>query len=293
VALPTPFHEDFTVDMAALSEHARWLLANGCDGLVLFGTTGEAASLTVRERQLVLEQLVGEGLPAGALLVGAGCCAVGDTVDLVCGAGRVGAAGALILPPYYFRAVSQTGIGAYYDLVIEACGDEAPPIHLYNMPQNVGASVSPDLVGSLLQRHGARIRGYKDSSGDWANSEAILERFPGLHFYPGSEALLLKTLKAGGAGCISASGNLQPAALRQLFDGWRSPTSARLHWAASRVREILTSQPLIPAVKGVLAAVTGRPSWARLRPPLEPLPEKTIEGLKETLVSAGWTPPQR
>jgi 4-hydroxy-tetrahydrodipicolinate synthase len=269
-AIATPFRADLSVDFERLARHAHWLLGNGCDGLVLFGTTGEAASLNSAERKEILVQLISAGIPAGRLLVGTGCCAISETVDLTLHAARANAAGALILPPYFFKGVSEEGIAGYYDAVIAACGADVPPIYLYHIPHVTSAPVGPSVVARLIERHGQKIRGYKDSSGVWENTAEIIRRFAGLHVYIASEARLLDHLNAGGVGCISASVNVQPAAVRRLVEGSRGENAAKLQSDVLACRKVLESgATLIPNVKAALAEIHGDGSWAHLRPPLE------------------------
>jgi 4-hydroxy-tetrahydrodipicolinate synthase len=279
-AIATPFRPDLSVDREALVAHASWLFDNGCDGLVLFGTTGEAVSLTVAERKSTLERLMESGIAADKIVVGTGCCAVADTVELTKHASDMGAAGALVLPPYFYKNVADEGLSAYYDGVIRECGGSSPPLYLYHIPQVAGAGVSLQLVQRLVDAHGDKIRGYKDSSGDWSHTASLLERFPALDIFVGSETLLLESLNAGGAGCISAGVNVQPARVRAVIEGWQSGNVAQLQSVASTVRAALEkSGPLIAAIKAVLAALHGRENWTVARPPLEPLPRAAATGL--------------
>lgn len=287
-AIATPFRSDFGIDFARLGAHARWLLDNGCDGLVLFGTTGEAASLTIEERKLALEMLVAAGIGAEKIVVGTGCCAIADTVELTKHAGSVRVAGALILPPYFYKGISDAGIGRTYDHIFAACGALLPPVYLYHIPQVAGAGVGPDLLGRLIDRHGGAIRGYKDSSGKWDNTRTVLARYPGIDVYVGSETLLVETLRAGGAGCISASVNVQPAAVRAMVESWRSGQADIGQTRATAIRQMLEkSGPLIPAVKAVLGRIHDHDGWAFVRPPLEPLPRLACESLFAELRTLG------
>ena len=287
-AMATPFDRDLNVDSERLSAHARWLLGNGCDGLLLFGTTGEAASLSVRERKQALDSLLGAGIPAEALLVGTGCCALADTVELTRHAGGAGCAGALIVPPFYYKGVGDEGLARVYDRVVAECGSSLPPVYLYHIPQVSGVGISPALVGTLLERHGERIRGYKDSSGNWNNTAELLARFPLFHVYVGSENLLAENLRAGGAGCISAGINVQPSAVRRLADGMAGDNAAELHAAANAVRLALEKTgPLIPAVKAVLSMIHRHEGWAVPRPPLEAMGAARREALVSELRARG------
>ena len=288
-AMTTPFKPgSLEVDTALLATHAKWLLAHGCDGLVLFGTTGEAASLSVAERKAALESLLDAGIGAGKVLVGTGCCANADTVELMRHAARLECAGVLLLPPFFYKGVSDEGIARAYDMAIAGCGSHVPPIYLYHIPQVSGVSIGPDLVGRMIDRHGDLIRGYKDSSGQWANTAEILKRFPQLHMYVGSEQLLLENLRAGGVGCISASANVQPLGLRQIFENWRGPNADALQASATEVRLTLEKPgPLLPATKAMVGELHGEPAWFTPRPPLMPLPDAVRARLREKLHALG------
>ena len=288
-AMTTPFKPgSLEVDTALLATHAKWLLAHGCDGLVLFGTTGEAASLSVAERKAALEGLLDAGIDAHKVLVGTGCCANADTVELMLHAARLECAGVLLLPPFFYKGVSDEGIARAYDMAIAGCGSHVPPIYLYHIPQVSGISIGPDLVGRMIDRHGDLIRGYKDSSGQWANTAEILKRFPQLHMYVGSEQLLLENLRAGGVGCISASANVQPLGLRQIYENWRGPNADALQASATEVRLMLEkSGPLLPATKAMVGEFHGEPAWFTPRPPLMPLPDAVRARLREKLHALG------
>jgi 4-hydroxy-tetrahydrodipicolinate synthase len=287
-AIATPFRADFSVDFDSLIAHAQWLFENGCDGLVLFGTTGEAVSLTVAERKVTLEKLVAGGIGAGKVVVGTGCCAVDDAVSLTRHAAAQGVAGVLVLPPYFYKGVRDEGLARYYDGLIAGCGDELPPLYLYHIPQVAGVGVSPALLDVLVENYGSKIRGYKDSSGDWTNSARILARFPSLDLYVGSESLLLNALRAGGRGLISAGTNVQPARVRKAIECWSS-NEAEASWAASdAVRKALEKTgPLVPAVKAILARIHGHAGWAETRPPLVPLATEEADKLIAELRALG------
>jgi 4-hydroxy-tetrahydrodipicolinate synthase len=288
-AMTTPFKPDtFEVDTKLLATHAKWLLAHGCDGLVLFGTTGEAASLSVAERKAALESLLEAGIDAGKVLVGTGCCAISDTVDLMRHVARYECAGVLLLPPFFYKGVSDAGIARAYDMAIAGCGSHVPPIYLYHIPQVSGVPIGPDLVALLIDRHGELVRGYKDSSGQWANTAEILSRFPGLHMYVGSEQLLLDNLRHGGVGCISGSANVQPLGLRRIYENWRGPNADALQASTTAVRLALeTPGPLLAATKAMVGEIHGEPAWVTPRPPLMPLPEPARDALRKNLQALG------
>jgi 4-hydroxy-tetrahydrodipicolinate synthase len=284
-AIATPFRpEDLSVDFELLVRHAHWLLANGCDGLVLFGTTGEAASLSLAERTAILKRVLQSGIEPRRVLVGTSACAVADVAELTRCCAELGCAGALIMPPFFYKGVSVDGALRFYAEVFAACGEALPPVYLYHIPQTSGVAVAAELVGRLLERFGAKIRGYKDSSGQWANTAEIRARYPQLETFVGSEALLLNNLDAGGAGCISASVNVQPAATRQLYDNWRSAQAAALQDALSAVRKTLESAgPILTSTKAALAALHREPAWAIPRAPLEALAPSQRAALESRL----------
>jgi 4-hydroxy-tetrahydrodipicolinate synthase len=288
-AIATPFRpKDLSVDLDLLVRHAHWLMDNGCDGLVLFGTTGEAASLSLAERTVMLERLLESAIEPRRVLVGTSACAVADVVELTRRCAEFGCAGALIMPPFFFKGVSIDGALRFYAEVFDACGGALPPVYLYHIPQNSGVAVGPELVGRLLERFGTKIRGYKDSSGQWPNTVDILTRFPQLETFVGSEVLLLSNLKAGGAGCISASVNVQPAAARELYDNWRTARAASLQEAISDVRKTLERDgPIITSTKAALAALHREPAWAVPRPPLDALPQSERSALESRLREHG------
>ena len=283
-AIATPFRDDLSVDFELLVRHAHWLLTNGCDGLVLFGTTGEAASLSLAERTSILERLLKSGIEPRRVLVGTSACAVAEVVELTRRCAQFGCAGALIMPPFFFKGVSVDGALRFYAEVFALCGTALPPVYLYHIPQNSGVAVGPELVGRLLERFDTSIRGYKDSSGQWANTAEIRARFPRLETFVGSEALLLNNLNAGGAGCISASVNVQPAATRELYDNWRSARATSLQEALAGVRKTLElAGPIISSTKAAIAALHREPAWAMPRPPLDALQESQRDALASQL----------
>ncbi len=273
-AVATPFTEgDLAVDHAALAAHVHWLLGSGCDGLVLFGTTGEAVSLSVAERKAALEHLIADGVPATGIVVGTGACALADTVALTRHVAAQGCAGALVVPPFFYKGVSDDGVRASYDRLIAACDEELPPIFLYHIPQMSAVPIGPDLTGALIEAHGGKIAGYKDSAGDWANTAEILRRFPHLQVFVGSEVNMLACLEAGGAGSISATINVQPQAAGRLARDWRNGGAA-LQATITAARETMDRyRPSVSSTKAVLSEIHAHPAWRTPRPPLLPLSE--------------------
>jgi 4-hydroxy-tetrahydrodipicolinate synthase len=268
----TPFAADLSVDTAALVRFGKALIASGAHGLAPFGTTSEANSLTVAERIPALEALVEGGIPGSALIPGTGCCAAGDTIALTRHAMELGCRGALMLPPFYYKNCPEDGVFAAYAEVIEKIGDARLKVYLYHIPQMSGVPITLPLIERLLKAYPATIAGLKDSSGNWENTKAVIEAFPQIDTYSASEAMIPVNAATGGAGCISASANVNPAGIRALIDGLGSAREPELLAQVAGVRKIFESVPLIPSIKAAVAQQLGDPGLARVRPPLAPPP---------------------
>src|SRR5580700_1381657 len=201
----TPFRRDLAPDPERFACHARWLLANGCSGLAAFGTNSEANSLSAEERMMLLEFLVAHGVSADRLMPGTGCCAITDSIKLTARAVKHGCAGVLMLPPFYYKGVSDDGLFRNFAEIIERVGDARLRVYLYHIPPVAQVPISLALIGRLLKAYPGTVAGLKDSSGDWSNTEAVLKEFRGVFdVFAGSEAFLLANMRNGGKGCISA-----------------------------------------------------------------------------------------
>lgn len=290
----TPFTPDLAVDRRAFVDMCKWLLANGADGLAVFGTTSEANSLTLSERMSLLEDLVAAGVPAARLMPGVGLCALDDTIALTRHAVGLGCGGVLSLPPFYYKPVSVDGLYAWYARIIETVGSTDLALWLYHIPQMTGVGIPYDLIARLTRDFPATVPGIKDSSGNWENTAGMLREFPGFKVFPSSEGVLIKATDLGAVGCITASGNINPHGIRALLDALGTPQAEALQAGVAAVRSIFSDYPLIPAAKAVLAAEYGDPRLATLRPPLTPLTEAQTSELRTRLAAAGWAiPPVR
>ncbi|MHA1564321.1 MAG: dihydrodipicolinate synthase family protein, partial [Alphaproteobacteria bacterium] len=281
----TPFTADLEVDVARFIAHCHWLLANGANGLAAFGTTSEANSLSGGERMALLDQLVEAGIAPSALMPGTGCCALPDTVALTRHAVDHGCAGVLLLPPFYYKGIGDDGIYAGIARLIERIADDRLKIYLYHIPPMAGVGFSLDLIGRLLKDFPDKIAGLKDSSGDWSNTAAILKNYPSLAVFPGSEIFLLDGLRAGSAGCISASANVNTAAISALYEHYRN-NGQDLDASQERLtllRRTFETQPMVPGLKAIIAHARSDPAWRTARPPLVPLNEASAATLFEKL----------
>jgi 4-hydroxy-tetrahydrodipicolinate synthase len=285
----TPFKSSLNPDADSFLRHCHWLLEQGIDGLAVFGTTSEANSLGINERMRLLERLVDEGIPPEKLMPGTGTCAIADTVRLTQHAVERGCRGVLMLPPYYYKSVSDDGLFASYAEVIERVGDPALRIYLYHIPPVSQVGLSLDLIGRLLSAYPDVIAGLKDSGGDWNNTRAVLREYPTLATFCGSEVFLLETLRHGGAGSITATANINPAQIRELYSRWQKDDANDLQTRITAVRAAYASYPTVPALKAVAAEFYDSPDWRGVRPPLCPLDTKDARKLMNALEAAGFS----
>jgi 4-hydroxy-tetrahydrodipicolinate synthase len=276
-AVLTPMDEDLRPDHAAFTAHCERLLAAGCHGLSVFGTTGEANSLSVGERLAALEALLEGGVPANVLLPGTGSCALTDTVLLSRAALGAGTAGVLVLPPFYYKGVGDDGLFRFFAEVIERIGDDRLRLYLYHIPQMTGIQLGLPLISRLIDAYPGTMAGTKDSSGDGKRIETLCREFPDFSVIAGTETLLLETLRNGGNGCISATVNVTSRLARQVYDAHAEGQKDRaeaLQERLSALRASIETYPMIPALKILMAGLTGDEEWRNLRPPLSGLDDE-------------------
>jgi len=267
-AVVTAMRDDLSVDLDLMAAHCRWLLANGCNGLAILGTTGEANSLGVSERIAVMEGLAEHGIPPALMLPGTGTTAIPDTVTLTRRAAELGCRGALLLPPFFYKNPSDDGVFAYFSEVISRVGGDIR-FYLYHFPAQSAVPFGLDLVGRLLSAFPGKVKGIKDSSGDFANTRAYAEHFAadGFEVYCGDDGALQALLKIGGAGCITAAANVGSAMSARVYAGWDRPEGTEAQVTLAAIRKAVTSAPLIPALKALVARHTAEPAWNNMRPP--------------------------
>src|SRR6478752_1126838 len=289
----TPFRKDYAPDAPRFVRHCRWLLKSGCAGLAVFGTNSEANSLSVSEKKSLLEKLVAGGVPASALMPGTGHCALSDSIEMTRAAVELGCAGVLMLPPFYYKGVSDEGLYRNFAEVIERVGDERLQLYLYHIPPVSQVAITLPLIDRLLSKYPGIVAGVKDSSGDWNNTKAMLDQFAkaGFDVFAGSEVFLLDNMRNGGKGCITATGNVNPGPIANLYRNWRSPDADKLQAGITATRKIVQKQPMIPALKAAVAHFGNDPQWRTCRPPLTELSSSEEEQLVRELKSAGFSMP--
>lgn len=282
----TPLQNDLSPDIGATIGHYRWLLDEGCDGIVCLGTTGEANSFSLDERLALLDALGETDLPS-KLVVGTGCCALPDTVRLSKKAIEIGAAGVLVLPPFYYKNPSDEGLYAAFSETIERIGDPALQLYIYHFPKMTTIDMGLDLIGRLIAAYPENVVGLKNSSGDWGNISAMIEAFPGFDVFAGSEEFLLPTLKAGGPGCMSATVNLLAPQSAEVYAKWQSPEAEALQEHLTALRRTISQFAPIPAMKAIMARQTGQAAWTKVRPPLVAIDAAQTVRLADDLAALG------
>jgi 4-hydroxy-tetrahydrodipicolinate synthase len=288
----TPFNADYTPDADRFIRHCRWLLDQEV-GLAIFGTNSEANSMSVAEKRRLLEALLEAGIPPARLMPGTGCCALPDTIELTKMAVGAGVGSVLMLPPFYYKGVSDEGLYRAFASVIDAVADERLRVYLYHIPPVANVPISRGLVERLLKAYPKTVAGMKDSSGDWSNTKAMIEEFgpQGFDVFAGSENFLLADLRAGGPGCITATANVNPTKIVQLYKTWRNADADEQQKALDGTRAAFAQFPMIPAMKAAIAWKTGRPDWVHVRPPLVDLNAQQQQALQAALDKVGFTMP--
>ena len=275
----TPVDENLAIDVPRWVELSLHLLETGAHGLCPFGTTSEANSFSVEEREDALVQLIESGVDPAVLMPGTGCTALTDSVRLTAHAVKQGCGGVLFLPPFYYKGVSDEGLYRSVAETIDRVGDDRLRIYLYHIPPQAVLGWSLDLIERLITDFPDTVVGIKDSSGDWNNLNGILTRFPGFGTFTGSELFFLKALQGGGAGSINAVANLISPIQRKLYDNQDSPQAEEWQAQIAQLRPTYAGMAPIPSIKQMMAHYHGDASWLRVRPPLVPLSENEAAGL--------------
>lgn len=282
-AAATPLGTDLSIDLDHLVRHCRWLLdEGGCDGINLLGTTGEATSFSAGQRIEAMRAVASGGLPLDRFMVGTGAASLNDAVRLTAEAKILGFAGALLLPPFYYKGIEAEGLLAYVDFLVRRVGAEGLSLYLYHFPANSGVPYSADVVARLRDRLPDTLVGLKDSSGDLDYSADLVRRLPGFDVFPSAEASLGRAAELGFAGCISATANVTG---RFAQAGWSGEGIAKSGGLASAVeiRAAIARFPLVAAVKAALGLMTGDAGWWRVMPPLIDLADAQTETLRQAL----------
>ena len=287
----TPFKDDLSPDADRLLRQCKWMLSQKV-GLAVFGTNSEANSLSTDEKIELMDALVAGGIDPARMMPGTGCCALSDSVKLTSHAVTLGCGGALMLPPFYYKGVSDDGLFASYSEIIQKVGSADLRIYLYHIPPISNVPLSLDLIERLIKEYPDTVVGIKDSSGDWSNTKAMLDAgWDDFRVFAGAETFLLDVMRNGGAGCISATANVNPAAIHNLYAEWQSDKADDLQAGLDVIRDIFQSYPMIPALKAAAAIYGDDMDWCRVRPPLVALDDAQLAGLTEDLKAIDFAMP--
>jgi 4-hydroxy-tetrahydrodipicolinate synthase len=288
----TPFTADYSPDHNRFVAQCKWMLTQG-SGLAVFGTNSEANSLSANERIALLDSLLAAGVDPARMMPGTGCCAFTETVRLTEHAVKAGCAGVLMLPPFYYKDVSEEGLFRAFSEVIERVGDDRLQIYLYHIPPVAVVPITIKLVERLLKRYPKAIAGMKDSSGDWNNTKTFLDAFAkqGFDVFVGSESFLLANMRNNGAGCISATANVNPAAIDKLYREWKNADADAQQAQLDVVRKTTGQYVMIPSLKAVIAHYANDPEWATVRPPLVELSATQAKTVVDGLLKLGFDMP--
>jgi 4-hydroxy-tetrahydrodipicolinate synthase len=290
-AVLTAMNPDLTPNLDRMAAHAKWLLANGCNGLGILGTTGEANSFGLHERKAILEGLIARGVPAGVMMPGTGCASLMDTVELTLHAKAQGCRGVLLLPPFYYKNPSDDGLFAWFSEVAKRVGSGIA-LYFYHFPQQSAVPLSLSLIGRLLDASPGVFKGVKDSSGDYANMKAMIDAFAarGFEVYSGSDEYVQRILADGGAGCITAASNANSHWGGIVYAKRTGPEADAAQAMLTATRKAATSVALIPGLREIIARSTGDEGWRIIRPPHLPLTKAEGDKAWATWQAAGALP---
>ena len=279
----TPFDENHQPDGERFTRFCHWLLGQGVK-LAVFGTTSEANSLSLAEKSALLEQLLASGADPDSIMPGTGLCSLSETVELTARAAALGCPRVLLLPPFYYKNLSEDGLFGYTAEVIGRVGNKDLQVYLYHFPAMSRTPWPMEVIDRLVKAFPDAIAGVKDSSGQWEQTAAFINAgWDDFRVFCGSERFLLQTLRAGGAGCISATANINPAAIAALCANWRRDGAGKLQAELTHIREFFEAAPMVASVKAAIAMATSDNTWAKPRPPLMPLSNTQSAALRNAL----------
>jgi 4-hydroxy-tetrahydrodipicolinate synthase len=291
VPVLTPFTPAGEPDAGRFVAFCRWILDEGADGLAIFGTTSEANSMSAGERMALLDRLIASGIPAAKLMPGTGACSITEASMLIKHAVGHGCGGVLMLPPFYYKGMTEQGVFDFISAVIDKVTSPALKMYLYHIPPQTMIPFGVELVGRLIKAYRGTVVGLKDSSGDWSNTKALCDAYAaeGFAIFPGSEVFLLDGLRAGGVGCITASGNVNVPGIRKVYENWKTPQADQLQADITLVRMTVQKYPMVPALKRIVAHFHGDAEWANVRPPMERLSDAQSKALIADLEKIGYS----
>ncbi|MFO1080617.1 MAG: dihydrodipicolinate synthase family protein [Reyranellaceae bacterium] len=288
----TPFKRDLSSDVGRFIAHCKWLLSQDC-GLAVFGTNSEANSLSAEERMALLEAAVAAGVPTARMMPGTGACSITEAAKVTAHATKLGVGGVLMLPPFYYKGVPEEGLFRFFSEIVQRVGDDRLKVYLYHIPPVSAVPITHKLVERLLKAYPGQIAGMKDSSDDWPHTKSMIEAFgkDGFDVFSGNEKPLIENIKAGGAGCISATANINPGKIAETYVKGATPEGEKLQAWINEVRGVMQGYVMIPALKYVIAHYGSDAAWTPVRPPLVETSEEQGRDMIAKLDKLGFTMP--
>lgn len=287
-ALLTPLHADLSIDHAKLAAHCKSLIASGCPGVTAFGTTGEGPSFSLAERKEAIEQLIKNGIPAGQIMVSTSCAALPETLELTRHAVNAGVHGCLMLPPFFLKGVSDQGIIDCYRYVIDGLADDRLKLYLYHIPQVTGVGLSHHVISTLKNMYPNTILGIKDSACSTEHSVGLANAFmKDLTVYVGFEPDLPEMGRRGSTGAISGLANFMPRVVKRLVTQPDAATTPAERERIIKLLGLLEGYSLMPALKGIMAMLSGDQTWLRVRAPLVALTPDEFKALEKSITAFG------
>ncbi len=285
----TPFTSSYEPEIPMLISHVQWLLENGADGVALLGSTGEANSMTLKQRQSIIEQSARK-LPVDQLMIGTGSCALKDAIKLTKVSIDAGVYAVLVVPPFYYKPQSEESIIRFYSELIAGVNDPKLRIVFYNFPKFTGYNFDHNVIGKMKSRVGEIAAGIKDSSGNWENMSGVAQNVSDFMVYSGTETFLLEILLTGGAGCITATANLIAPECQQVFQAWKNEQledAKQKQKKLTSLRKVFESYPFVSGLKSIFADQKGSNEWKHMMPPFDELMKEQLYELKEKIKDLG------
>ena len=272
----TPFKRDLSPDVGRFIAHCKWLISQDC-GLAVFGTNSEANSMSADERMSLLEAVVSAGVPTARMMPGTGASSITEAAKVSAHATKLGVAGVLMLPPFYYKGVPEEGLFRFFSEVVQRVGDDRLRVYLYHIPPVSAVPITHKLVERLMKAYPKQIAGMKDSSDD--------------DVFSGNEKPLIENVKSGGAGCISATANINPGKIAETYKKYATPEGEKLQAWINEVRGVMQGYVMIPGLKYCIAHYGADPAWGPVRPPLVEIDEKVGREMIAKLDGLGFTMP--
>lgn len=282
-ALLHPVDASGTLDTARAIAHAQRMLDAGCDGVTLFGTTGEGPAFTVAERMALLEAFLGAGIRAEQMVVTTTAVAMADVITLGRHAAGLGVFRQMWMPPFYFNQPRDAGVVKAALQMIDGIGEPRLRVLLYHFPAMSTYGFSQAAIAELVRRCGSQVVGLKDSSGDLAHAEALTAAFPQLSILVGFEPHIPVVMQKGGAGSINGLSNVAPRLMRRIVDAPAqvSEQDTQLMQGILALMQVRPNLPFLGVYKTILAEQTGDDTWLQMRSPLVPLDNTEAQAVRD------------